>query len=150
MAAIQQPTTQLEFHQAMSDFKTMFPDMETEVIEVCKQQQKLVYVYIEYIVLYFILINLLLIGWKSQGNIRKILHVHTETNAQVYNTHYNCTRWTAGWDTNSYGYLVWSPSVFILSSWNFTHLGGNLVGPYLILFSFYTVAYGIYIQTVYL
>lgn len=37
MATVQQPqqtTTQLEFHQAMADFKTMFPDMEDEVIEV--------------------------------------------------------------------------------------------------------------------
>ncbi|XP_066998296.1 CUE domain-containing protein 1 [Anabrus simplex] len=33
MATVQQPTTQLEFHQAMADFKTMFPDMDDEVIE---------------------------------------------------------------------------------------------------------------------
>ncbi|XP_035229235.1 CUE domain-containing protein 1-like, partial [Stegodyphus dumicola] len=29
-----QPVTQLEFHQAMSDFKTMFPEMDEDVIEV--------------------------------------------------------------------------------------------------------------------
>jgi hypothetical protein len=34
MATVQQQTTQLEFHQAMADFKTMFPDMDDEVIEV--------------------------------------------------------------------------------------------------------------------
>ena len=28
-----QPSTQLEFTQAMSDFKTMFPNMDTDVIE---------------------------------------------------------------------------------------------------------------------
>lgn len=28
-----QPTTQLEFYQAMSDFKTMFPEMDEDVIE---------------------------------------------------------------------------------------------------------------------
>ncbi|KAJ9578320.1 hypothetical protein L9F63_005465, partial [Diploptera punctata] len=33
MATVQQQTTQLEFHQAMADFKTMFPDMDDEVIE---------------------------------------------------------------------------------------------------------------------
>ncbi|XP_049806676.1 CUE domain-containing protein 1 [Schistocerca nitens] len=33
MATVQQPTTQLEFHQAMADFRTMFPDMDDEVIE---------------------------------------------------------------------------------------------------------------------
>ncbi|GLH12018.1 Putative cue domain-containing protein 1 [Gryllus bimaculatus] len=33
MATVQPPTTQLEFHQAMADFKTMFPDMDDEVIE---------------------------------------------------------------------------------------------------------------------
>jgi len=36
MATVQQQTTQLEFHQAMADFKTMFPDMDDEVIEVNK------------------------------------------------------------------------------------------------------------------
>lgn len=34
MATIQQQTTQLEFHQAMADFKTMFPAMDDDVIEV--------------------------------------------------------------------------------------------------------------------
>jgi hypothetical protein len=34
MATVQQQTTHLEFHQAMADFKTMFPDMDDEVIEV--------------------------------------------------------------------------------------------------------------------
>ncbi|CAB3375072.1 Hypothetical predicted protein [Cloeon dipterum] len=33
MAAIQPQTQQLEFHQAMSDFRTMFPDMDPDVIE---------------------------------------------------------------------------------------------------------------------
>uniref|UniRef100_T1HUE5 CUE domain-containing protein n=3 Tax=Rhodnius prolixus TaxID=13249 RepID=T1HUE5_RHOPR len=33
MATIQQQTTQLEFHQAMADFKTMFPAMDDDVIE---------------------------------------------------------------------------------------------------------------------
>ncbi|KAF6207076.1 hypothetical protein GE061_018315 [Apolygus lucorum] len=33
MATVQQPTTQLEFHQAMADFKTMFPTMDDDVIE---------------------------------------------------------------------------------------------------------------------
>lgn len=28
-----QPTTQLDFHQAMQDFKTMFPEMDHDVIE---------------------------------------------------------------------------------------------------------------------
>lgn len=32
-------TMQLEFSQAMSDFKTMFPDMESEVIEVSSPYQ---------------------------------------------------------------------------------------------------------------
>ena len=29
----QQQSTQLEFNQAMTDFKTMFPNMDTDVIE---------------------------------------------------------------------------------------------------------------------
>lgn len=33
MAAIQPQTQQLEFNQAMSDFRTMFPDMDPDVIE---------------------------------------------------------------------------------------------------------------------
>ncbi|XP_071443742.1 CUE domain-containing protein 1 isoform X2 [Hetaerina americana] len=33
MAAVQQQTTQLEFHQAMADFKVMFPEMDHDVIE---------------------------------------------------------------------------------------------------------------------
>jgi len=33
MAAVQQQTTQLEFYQAMADFKTMFPSMDDDVIE---------------------------------------------------------------------------------------------------------------------
>ncbi|XP_039292346.1 CUE domain-containing protein 1 [Nilaparvata lugens] len=33
MATVQQQTTQLEFHQAMADFKTMFPAMDDDVIE---------------------------------------------------------------------------------------------------------------------
>lgn len=33
-------TMQLEFEQAMSDFKTMFPDMEVEVIEVILRSNK--------------------------------------------------------------------------------------------------------------
>ncbi|XP_054273771.1 CUE domain-containing protein 1 isoform X2 [Macrosteles quadrilineatus] len=33
MATIQQHTTQLEFHQAMADFKVMFPTMDDDVIE---------------------------------------------------------------------------------------------------------------------
>jgi len=41
MATVQQQTTQLEFHQAMADFKTMFPDMDDEVIEVNKPTLKL-------------------------------------------------------------------------------------------------------------
>jgi len=36
MGTVQQQATQLEFHQAMADFKTMFPDMDDEVIEVNK------------------------------------------------------------------------------------------------------------------
>ena len=39
MSTLQQQTTQLEFHQAMADFKTMFPDMDDEVIEVKKSYQ---------------------------------------------------------------------------------------------------------------
>lgn len=34
MATVQQQTTQLEFHQAMADFKVMFPTMDVDVIEV--------------------------------------------------------------------------------------------------------------------
>lgn len=41
MATVQQQTTQLEFHQAMADFKTMFPDMDDEVIEVKTPTSKL-------------------------------------------------------------------------------------------------------------
>lgn len=37
MATVQQPTTQLEFHQAMADFKTMFPSMDDDVIEVSNE-----------------------------------------------------------------------------------------------------------------
>lgn len=33
-------TMQLEFEQAMSDFKTMFPDMDVEVIEVILRSNK--------------------------------------------------------------------------------------------------------------
>ncbi|KAK9503790.1 hypothetical protein O3M35_010273 [Rhynocoris fuscipes] len=33
MATVQQQTTQLEFHQAMADFKIMFPAMDDDVIE---------------------------------------------------------------------------------------------------------------------
>ncbi|KAG8262798.1 Cuedc1p [Homalodisca vitripennis] len=33
MATVQQQTTQLEFHQAMADFKVMFPSMDDDVIE---------------------------------------------------------------------------------------------------------------------
>ncbi|XP_018911104.1 CUE domain-containing protein 1 [Bemisia tabaci] len=33
MATVQPQTTQLEFHQAMADFKTMFPAMDDDVIE---------------------------------------------------------------------------------------------------------------------
>ncbi|RZF36550.1 hypothetical protein LSTR_LSTR010661 [Laodelphax striatellus] len=33
MATVQQQTTQLEFHQAMADFKVMFPAMDDDVIE---------------------------------------------------------------------------------------------------------------------
>lgn len=34
MAAVDPQTTQLEFYQAMADFKTMFPSMDDDVIEV--------------------------------------------------------------------------------------------------------------------
>lgn len=34
MAAVEGQATQLDFHQAMEDFKTMFPDVDADVIEV--------------------------------------------------------------------------------------------------------------------
>ncbi|KAG7174490.1 CUE domain-containing protein 1-like 2 [Homarus americanus] len=33
MAAVEGQATQLDFHQAMEDFKTMFPDVDADVIE---------------------------------------------------------------------------------------------------------------------
>ena len=42
-AAEQQQQTTLEFYQAMSDFKNMFPQMDDEVIEVCQQNSSALY-----------------------------------------------------------------------------------------------------------
>lgn len=49
MATLQQQTTQLEFHQAMADFKTMFPDMDDEVIEV-KKFNKIISIWFQIII----------------------------------------------------------------------------------------------------
>lgn len=42
MAAVEGQATQLDFHQAMEDFKTMFPDVDADVIEVSGAGQAVV------------------------------------------------------------------------------------------------------------